>query len=77
MGSFAAKTHFSQILDDVTKGAEFTITKRGRPVARITPYSGDDGASSRGDALARLEKIRLSVKGAANIRQLINEGRKR
>jgi hypothetical protein len=46
-------------------------------VARITPYSEGDGASSRRDALARLEEIRLSVKGTVNIRQLINEGRKR
>lgn len=77
LGSFAAKTHFSQILDDVTEGAEFIITKRGRPVARITPFSTSDSIASRLDAVTKLEKIRKSVKGTVNIKQFINDGRKR
>lgn len=77
MGSFAAKTHFSQIIDDVTAGAEYTITKRGKPVARIMPYSAGDSSVTRREALAQLEKIRNSVKESVSIRQFINEGRKR
>jgi prevent-host-death family protein len=31
------KTHLSQILDEVIAGKEVTITRRGRPVARLVP----------------------------------------
>ena len=33
----AAKTHFSQLLDDVADGAEITIAKAGKPVAKLVP----------------------------------------
>jgi prevent-host-death family protein len=32
-----AKTHFSKLLDRVSKGEEITIAKAGRPVARLVP----------------------------------------
>jgi prevent-host-death family protein len=32
-----AKTHLSDLIDQVSKGEEVTITKRGKPVARLTP----------------------------------------
>ena len=32
-----AKTHLSALLDDVARGETIIITKRGRPVARLTP----------------------------------------
>lgn len=31
----AAKTHLSRLVDEVAKGAEITIAKAGRPVARL------------------------------------------
>jgi prevent-host-death family protein len=37
IGSFQAKTHLSGLLDEVAKGASFLITKRGRPVAALSP----------------------------------------
>ena len=32
-----AKTHFLRILDDVERGESVIITRRGKPVARISP----------------------------------------
>jgi prevent-host-death family protein len=46
-----ARTHFYQILARVAKGEEFIITQRGKPVARIVPYTeegGKHGADHRG-----------------------------
>ncbi len=37
IGSFEAKTHFGQILNDVRQGDSFLVTLRGKPVARIIP----------------------------------------
>ena len=37
VGSFDAKTHLPQLLERVAKGEEFTITKHGKPVARLVP----------------------------------------
>ena len=37
VGSFEAKTHLPQLLERAAKGEEFTITKRGKPVARLVP----------------------------------------
>lgn len=32
-----AKTHLSHLLDQVEAGEEIVITRRGQPIARITP----------------------------------------
>ena len=37
IGTFEAKTHFSQLIEEVEGGSDFIITKRGRPVAKIIP----------------------------------------
>lgn len=39
-GAFEAKTHFSTLLEDVAHGEHIVITKHGRPIARIIPFSG-------------------------------------
>lgn len=35
--TFDAKAKLSEILDLVTRGEEVTITRRGKPVARVVP----------------------------------------
>jgi prevent-host-death family protein len=37
VGTFQAKTHFSQLLVRVARGEEITITRHDRPVARLVP----------------------------------------
>jgi prevent-host-death family protein len=37
IGSFEAKTHLPQLLERAARGEEFTITKHGKPMARLVP----------------------------------------
>lgn len=39
IGAFEAKTHLSEVLEEVRKGRTFVITKRGRAVAELRPAS--------------------------------------
>lgn len=36
VGAFEARNKLSALLDEVEQGAEVTITRRGRPVARLS-----------------------------------------
>lgn len=77
IGAFEAKNTLSALLDQVEKGAEITITRRGRPVARLVPArAGGDRVASRRAAerlIARSEGVTL---GDITIRELIDEGRR-
>ena len=77
---FEAKSSLSDILAAVELGQEFTVTKRGAPIARIIPYlrAGDVAAAQ----LARLNLIGrgLLARAAAPVDDLdvvaaINKGR--
>ena len=37
VGAFEAKTHLAALLDAVAAGDQITITRHGRPVARLVP----------------------------------------
>ena len=37
IGAFEAKTHLSELLEQVRKGAVFFITRRGHPIAELRP----------------------------------------
>ena len=37
VGSFEAKTHLPALLERVARGERITITKRGKPVAKLVP----------------------------------------
>lgn len=37
VGLFEAKTHLSEIIERVQSGESFQITKRGQPVAKLSP----------------------------------------
>lgn len=37
-----ANQHFSELLRDVVNGQSFTVTSRGRPVARVLPVDRDE-----------------------------------
>ncbi|OPY00931.1 MAG: hypothetical protein A4E60_02025 [Syntrophorhabdus sp. PtaB.Bin047] len=76
VSAFDAKTHLSQLLQEVEKGRAITITRRGKVVARLVPATGEYVASVD-DILTELSTIRERVKGGCDIKELINEGRKR
>ena len=43
IGAFEAKTRLSELLEKVSRGHVYRITKRGKPVAELRPVA--DGAS--------------------------------
>ena len=76
VGAFEAKNKFSELLERVGRGAEITITKHDRPVARLVP-AADSLAAERKRTATELRALsqQYSLKGLA-IRSLIDEGRR-
>jgi len=78
IGAFEAKTHFSQIIDKVEKGADYIITRRGKPVAKIIPIEQKQ-EMTREEAFEKLKEMRKLYRGkpgSFNIREAIEDGRK-
>ncbi len=60
VGAFEAKTHLSQLLDQVAQGEEITITRHGEPVAKlVAPRSLTD----RRQVAQQIAETRKSRKG--------------
>jgi prevent-host-death family protein len=81
VGAFDAKTHLNELLQRASKGETIRITRRGVPVAKLTPP--DDG--EKADVRSLIEAIRQLRKGMTlgkpslgkiTIRELIDEGRR-
>ena len=76
VGAFDAKTHLNELLQRASKGETIRITRRGVPVAKLSPP--DDGEKE--DARSLIDAIRQLRKGATlgkiTIRELIDEGRR-
>ena len=41
IGAYEAKTHLPRLLERVMRGESLTITRHGRPVARLVPVDDD------------------------------------
>ncbi len=59
-----ANRHFSRLLREVRDGRSYVVTAHGKPIARIVPCTGADGA--RGAARAALLQ-RLAAQPAIDI----------
>ncbi|PHS38240.1 MAG: type II toxin-antitoxin system prevent-host-death family antitoxin [Robiginitomaculum sp.] len=75
IGAFEAKTHLSALLSKVAKGAEFTITKRGKPVARLVPARSTRKADID-KAIAGLKSMRVGISLGRDWKKLRDEGRR-
>ena len=78
VGSFEAKTHLPQLLERVAKGEEFTITKHGKPVARLVPVAT---TKPKPDVKQVIEELKAFSRGhtlgkGLTIRGMIEEGRR-
>ena len=76
VGSYKAKTHFSELLERVRKGEKIQITKHGVPIANLSPItrSTKDEISA---AIEELQKFREDKElGGLKVKSLISEGRK-
>ena len=77
VGSFEAKTHLPQLLERTAKGEEFTITKHGKPVARLVPPRSAKPAPDVRAAVEAMRKFRKGrTLGGLSIREMIEEGRR-
>jgi len=76
IGAFEAKNRLSELLVAVENGEEVTITKHGRPVAKLVPFTAHDQARVAA-AIAELRELREKVRlGAAeSVKDLIDAGR--
>lgn len=76
IGSYEAKTKLPAILELVSQGESFTITKRGRAIAVLSPVE-DSSLEPLIDAVQAIRALRKknSLKGTS-IKKLITEGRK-
>ena len=78
IGAFEAKTHFSQIIEKVEHGADYVITRRGKPVAKIIPFEQEPEMTFK-EAVEQLKEFRKLYRGkpgSFNIREAIEEGRR-
>ena len=76
MGAYEAKTHLPQLLEEVAAGLTITITKHGRPVARLVPpVRNDRPEPERVVAYLRQARQGIRLKGVS-LRGLIEEGRR-
>ena len=57
VSSREANQKFSKILADAEKGREIVITKRGKPVAKLVPYSSKQISPEREAAIKELMKM--------------------
>lgn len=60
---YEAKTRLSQLLSRVEAGEHLTITRRGRPIARLIPATGPDRQEQRRDVAATLAALKRNRKG--------------
>jgi prevent-host-death family protein len=76
-GAFDAKTHFSKLLDRAEKGETITITKHGRPVARLVPADDEAVRRRRREAVEKLKEFaKHHTLGGLDWKTLRDEGRK-
>jgi prevent-host-death family protein len=75
VGAFEAKTHLSSLLERVEMGEEITITKHGRPVARLVPAETQAGARDWGEFWHSVDKHRVELSPSSPIKEDIEDGR--
>ena len=76
VGAFEAKTHFSQLLNEVEGGAVVKISRRGKPIAVLK----QDDAISRENSLNAIQKLRTLCKSKTTLEEITmlrDKGRER
>jgi prevent-host-death family protein len=81
VGIFEAKTHLSSLLDEVEKGGEVTITRHGKPVARLVQAEGEPSPEVIAKRRKAIEELRAMARkrgitvSHAEIKSWIEDGR--
>jgi prevent-host-death family protein len=69
-----AKTHFSQLLDEVERGKTVVILRHGKPVARLVP-DPDERMRRHRQALENLDKLGEQIRarnGGLTVEEIIS-----
>jgi prevent-host-death family protein len=74
VGVYEAKTRLTALLERVEHGEQFTITKHGRPIARLVPVERKS-AERRREAIERIKELRKGQTLGMPLKDAINEGR--
>ena len=75
IGAYEAKTHLPRLLNRIARGESLTITRHGRPVARLVPVEDDDGKRARRAAQRIVERRRrLKAAPLAELLDSLHEG---
>ena len=75
VGAYEAKTHLPALLERVEKGEQITITRHGKPIARLVPVGKIDIERRR----AAVEALKDFAKGrtlGVPVKRLIEQGRR-
>jgi prevent-host-death family protein len=76
VGAFEAKNNLAALLDEVERGDEVLITRRGKPVARLVPATvGFDREKARRAAQELLQASQGVTLGGLRIKDLVAAGR--
>ena len=76
VGAFDAKTHLNELLQRASKGETIQITRRGIPVAKLSPPDSSQKEDAHGLAASIRQLRRGATLGKLSIRELIDEGRR-
>ena len=75
VGAYEAKTHLPRLLERVMRGESLTITRHGRPVARLVPVEDDDRSRALRASRRILERrTRLARLSLSELLDTIHEG---
>jgi antitoxin (DNA-binding transcriptional repressor) of toxin-antitoxin stability system len=76
IGNYEARTHWSEMLQEVKGGEQYVILHKGQPIAQLLPPESVDRQTRSKSAAARL--LQLMAKRAASdidVKALTDEGR--
>ena len=77
IGAFEAKTHLAALLERVSKGERFTITRHGVPAAMLVPVGDMQPKLTHREVVEGLRELRKRVKaGKMSVREMVAEGRR-
>lgn len=75
VGAYEAKTHLPRLLERVMRGESLTITRHGRPVARLVPVEDDDRSRAlRASRRILQRRTRLARLSLSELLDTIHEG---
>ena len=77
IGAFDAKTRLSELLRETERGKSFVLTRRGKAVARLVPVETSAQEMELEELIRSFHKIRDKIAEPIDVRELIEQGRRR